>query len=125
MLVKYKGGQTAIRLMLGGLAVRLAKGENALLTTDQVKELKTSAYTKQLIKDDQLSIDDLSGHDKAELEQVALTHKVELPAKATVKDIRALLSGTAEDEDQNNDLDLGETPDLNASGNAGDKDLKK
>lgn len=118
MLVKYKGGQTAIRMMLGGQAVRLAKGEDALLSGDQVKDLKSSAYTKQLIKDDQLSIDDLSGHDKNGLEKVALIHNVELPAKATVKDIRTLLSGAAEDQDQDEDkdLDLGKSPD--AGGNA-------
>lgn len=103
MLVKYKGTQSAISMSINGTMVRLVKNDDTLLNKEQVASLKNNDYFKRLLADDQLKIDDLSSKDKTELEQIALSNQVDLPAKSTVKSIRALLNNggvpVTEDED--------------------------
>lgn len=96
MLVKYRGGQTALNLMVAGIALRLPNNEAVLVSPKQAKELKSSKYIDTLVKAEKFVFDDLSGYDKSGLESLAATHGIEVPAKANMKDIKALLVG--EDE---------------------------
>lgn len=103
MLVKYRGGQSALSLMVGGIALRFAKNKEVLITAKQASELKQSEYMKQLIKKDMFTIDDLSGHNKADLKELAAAHNIEIPPKASEADIRNLLSGIDDDAGADDD----------------------
>lgn len=105
MLVKYRGSQSALSLMVGSIALRFAKDKEVLITAKQASELKQSEYMKQLIKKDMFTIDDLSGHNKADLKELATAHNIEIPPKASEADIRNLLSGVDDDAGSSDDDD--------------------
>ena len=117
MLVKYRGNQTAICVTVGGVALRFAKGDSVLISTKQAERLSESAYIQNLVKKDLLSLDDLSGHDKTALEELAATNKIDIPPKATAKDIKRLLVDDLDNEDYLHDT-IGADPEAEAKAKA-------
>lgn len=98
MLVKYKGGQSAMTFSIGGRLMRLLPDNAVLLTKAQANDLQSRPFTKRLVKSKQLEFKGLDSLSKDELLALAIANSHKVSGKEKVADLIEILQD-ADDED--------------------------